>query len=389
VLLALFWFFSIPAVLLGLASWKAGGKHLRAVLAGMQEAAPEWTPPATLIVPVKGREPGLFENIRSLLEQDYPDFELLVTVRSSGDPALEEIGPLLGRGARLVVAGPGRPDTSEKIANLLAAVEQARPESRVLVFADSDGRVEPGWLRAIIAPLSRPNVGVVTGFRWYFPERGGLWPLIRSAWNSSVAGKFGAGPAPFAWGGAMALRRETFRAARVPDHWTGSVSDDYQLTRAVRAAGLEIHFTPRAMVASPGECSGREFLAWAVRQMTITRVYHPRIWRLGLLAHVMYCGAMTAGILVIARGHFWAAPVLLLATVPGMLRGAMRRRAAEAMFPKRAAWLRRYGWAYCWLAAPVTWIWLYTFLASLFRTRIEWRGRVYELLAPTRTRVLE
>ncbi len=353
-----------------------------------------WTPPATLIVPVKGREEGLVENLRSLAEQEYPDFEMLVTVRAGDDPAVGDVAPLLGappagRQIRLVVAGAGPPNTGEKIGNLLAAVAQARPSSQVLAFADSDGHVGPDWLRALVGPLADPGVGAVTGYRWYFPERGGFWPLLRSVWNSTIAGSFGSGAAPFAWGGAMALRRETLHAARVAEFWTGAVSDDYRLTEAVRGAGLPVVYTPRAMVASPGECSASEFLPWAIRQMTITRVYRPGIWWPGLAAHVVYCGAMAAGVLMLAGGSWWAAPMLLLAVAPGMGRGAWRRRAAAAMFPERAAWFGRYGWAYIWLIPLVTWVWLLVFLASLFRRRIEWRGVTYELLSSSETRLLE
>ena len=187
----------------------------------------------------------------------------------------------------------------------------------------------------------------------------------------------------------MALRRETFESARVADFWTGSVSDDYRLTEAIRTAGLGIQFAPRAMVATTGECSASEFLSWAVRQLIITRVYRPALWWLGFLAHLLYCGAMLAGVVVVAGGGLWALPILLLGFVPGMWRGVLRERAARVMFPGRAAWFGRYGWVYAWLTPLATWVWLYVFLASSFRRRIEWRGNIYELRSPSMTRLVE
>lgn len=418
-LLALFWFFSSLAVALGVSSLAAGRRHAKAIEAALQaaalkEATPGWTPKATLIVPVKGLEPGLRENLCSLLNQDYPDYELLIVARDDGDLALDVTRPLLGRPrldqpwldqpgrdqlmpgsrARLIIAGSGPSDTSEKINNLLAAVAAARPESEVLAFADSDGLVSQGWLRALIAPLENPSVGAVTGYRWYFPENGGFWPLVRSVWNSTIAGTFGGGPPPFAWGGAMAVRAETFRNARIAEYWRGSVSDDYRLTQAIRAAGLAIVYSPRAMVASSGvaspgasgeECSAGEFLRWAVRQLTITRVYGPKLFWPTLAAHVVYCGAMATGLVMIGKGGLWATPLLLLAVGPGMWRGRWREQTARLLFPERSAWFSRHGWAYFWLAPFVTWVWLYVLLASLFRRRIEWRGNTYELLSPSKT----
>lgn len=398
-LLALFWSFSSLAAGLGLMSLAAGRRHARAIAASLKTAELKtnqaaWTPKATLIVPVKGSELGLAENLRSLLDQDYPDYETLIVARDEDDPAAVVARALLGQTApgarvRFIIAGPGPSDTGEKINNLVAAVAAACTASEVLAFADSDGRVAGGWLRALVAPLENAPVGASTGYRWYFPENGGFWPLVRSVWNSTIAGNFGAGSPSFAWGGAMAVRRETFQSAGVAKYWRGSVSDDYRLTQAIRAAGLAIVFSPRAMVAS-GEANGQkystgEFLRWAVRQLTITRVYGPKLFWPALGAHVIYCGAMAAGIAAIATGGLWAVPVLPVAVAPGMLRGRWREQTARLLFPDRAAFFDRHGWAYCWLTPFVTWVWLYILLASLFRRRIEWRGNTYDLLGPSRT----
>lgn len=376
----LFWVLAVPAVLAGVSSLRAGRRQLRSAAPG----GLGWTPAVTLIVPVKGQEPGLEENLRSLAAQDYPDYELLVTARDAADPALAVRPP----GARVVIAGAGEARTGEKINNLLAAVAQARPESQVLAFADSDGRVEPAWLRALVAPLEDPAVGASTGYRWYFPETGGWWALLRSSWNAVIAGGFGAGQPSFAWGGAMAMRRETFGSAGVGEYWRGAVSDDYRLTQAVRAAGLDIRFAAGAMVAAPGDSSGREFLSWATRQMIITKVYAPRLWWLGMAAHVMYCGVQALGLVLAVQGRFWTLPVVLATVLPGMWRAELRRRAARLWFPQRAGWLDCHRRAYFWLSLPTTWIWLYTFLASAFTRTIEWRGYRYHLVGPSETRVV-
>ncbi|MBI3666422.1 MAG: glycosyltransferase [Acidobacteria bacterium] len=384
-MLLLFWLLAIPAALLALESLRTGRRHLKFVQDYIARPPVGWAPPATLIVPVKSGEPGLADNFHSLVEQDYPDFELLVAAQSAEDPAVAEIRHLFGQRARLVVSGTEPANTGEKIRNLLAAVAASRPSSAVLAFTDSDGRVERGWLRALVSPLANSSVGAATGYRWYFPQNGGFWSLMRSVWNSTIAGKFGLGSRQFAWGGAMALRREIFEHARVADYWRGAVSDDYRLTQAVRAVGLQIQFVPRAMVVSDDACTAREFLSWAARQMIITRIYRPALWWMGFVAHLWYCGAMVAALLVIAAGNWWAVPVLLLVIVPGMWCGELRRRAAKLMFPNLAGWLGHYGSIYSWLTLPATWIWLLVFLASLFRRTIEWRGNTYVLLGPSQT----
>jgi hypothetical protein len=78
----------------------------------------------------------------------------------------------------------------------------------------------------------------------------------------------------------------------------------------------------------------------------------------------------------------------VVTVVPGMGKGAMRGYAAQLMFPMRQEWLDRFYWAYFWMVPIATWVWLYTFIGSAMTRKIEWRGNVYELIAPDQTRSL-
>ena len=148
---------------------------------------------------------------------------------------------------KVVLAHATDAGSSEKIQNLMAAVRAARKRSRVLAFADSDGRVTSGWLRALVAPLAEPGVGASTGFRWLLPDPPDFWSLMRGVWDAVAAGTLGAGNNRFAWGGAMAIRKEVFFEARVPEFWRGALTDDYTLSQAVHAAGLSIAYAPGAL----------------------------------------------------------------------------------------------------------------------------------------------
>lgn len=385
-LLYVFWFFVVPAGLAALVSVRAGRNYIEYVEAEVREEPPAYTPPVTVFVPVKGVDHDLAGNLLSLARQDYPDFELIVAAWSASDEALRVARTVLEDKVRVVVAGPPPEHTGEKVHNLLAAVGQARPESEVFVFADSDGQVESSWLRSLVAPLEDEELGAATGFRWYFPEEGGFWPLLRSVWDCTIAGAMRANEKNFAWGGATAIRRNTFEQARVPEHWRGTVSDDYRLTAALQEAKLGIRFVPRAMVATAGTCTATEFLRWATRQLVITKVYRRKMWATGFVTHVFYCGAMVASLLLAFTGNPLAWAGFIVTVLPGMGKGAMRGYAAQLMFPGREEWLGRYGWAYFWMVPLATWVWLYAFVASALTRRIEWRGRAYELLSPRQTR---
>ena len=252
--------------------------------------------------------------------------------------------------------------TGEKIQNLLAGVRAARKVSEVLAFADSDGRVARGWLRALVEPLTDTGVGAATGYRWY------SHPAVRSVWNGAIAGGFGPRPCLFAWGGATAIRKETFFAAGVAEAWKSTISDDYRLSGAVRQAGLRIVFAPGAMVRCAGGATTREFFGWARRQLLITRFYAPGVWWLAFAAHFLYCAGMAAVAAACSLGNPRALWVLAGMVVPGMLRAFNTARLYGGRAVLNAL-----------LAPPGTWISLALFAASGFGNTVRWRGRGYVL----------
>jgi cellulose synthase/poly-beta-1,6-N-acetylglucosamine synthase-like glycosyltransferase len=281
--------------------------------------------------------------------------------------------------ARIVLAHGGDPDTAEKVQNLLAAVHAARKRSEVLAFADSDGRPGKQWLRALVAPLSEPGAGAATGYRWFMPDPADFWSLLRAVWDAVAAGALGPGDNPFAWGGAMAIRKDMFYEARVPEFWQGAVSDDYALSEAVHAKKLTISYAPGALTPSVERISMPRFLSWIRRQMSITRVYSPRLWWPGAIAHIFYCAAMAASIGLAIRGYWPALAALGAQLLPGMWKGGHRMQLARRSLPAHESWFRRWGWAHVAFVPLATWAWLVALLSSAFVRTIEWRGRRYEL----------
>src|SRR3989442_10710013 len=126
-----FWFFAAPAVLLALLSLR--GDRARAEYVNRRLRAPDGPlPPATVIVPVKGMDQGLRENLAALASLDYPDYELIVVAHSAADIP----GGVLPPRAKVVLAGGKPSDTGEKIQNLRAAVRAARKRTAIFAFAD-------------------------------------------------------------------------------------------------------------------------------------------------------------------------------------------------------------------------------------------------------------
>jgi cellulose synthase/poly-beta-1,6-N-acetylglucosamine synthase-like glycosyltransferase len=369
-----YWFFVGPALLLALASLR-GERKRAAYVANRLAETPGTLPPASVIVPVKGDDFALRENLAALASLDYPDYELIVVAHSADDIP----GGVLPRKAKIVLAHGGDPNTGEKVQNLQAAVRATRKQSQILAFADSDGLVSKDWLRALAVPLAEPKVGASTGYRWFAPEPPAFWPLLRSVWDAVAFGRLGPGPNSFAWGGAMAIRKETFFEARVFERWKDTVSDDYALSAAVRAAGLTIAFAPGALTPCREPIGALRFFAWIRRQMVITRVYNARLWWPALLAHVFYCGGMAASIAASIRGNRLAEWALIAQLSPGMLKGLNRATLAKAALPQCEAWFKRHIWVHAIWVPLATWVWLIALIASVFGNTIEWRGYRYRL----------
>jgi cellulose synthase/poly-beta-1,6-N-acetylglucosamine synthase-like glycosyltransferase len=154
-----FWFFAGPALALAFLSLRGERKRAAYVAERLRQPCNGPFPPATVIVPVKGDDPGLRENLAALDTQDYPDYELIIAAHSAADIPPGVLPPR----SRVVLAHGGDPETGEKVLNLRAAVGFARKSSQLFAFADSDGRVSRNWLRALAAPLADAAVGASTG----------------------------------------------------------------------------------------------------------------------------------------------------------------------------------------------------------------------------------
>jgi len=370
----LYWIFAAPAILLALLSLRGERRRARLSAARLTRQ-PQTLPPACVIVPVKGQDEGLRENLAALASLDYPGYELMVAARTAMDIPPGVLPPR----ATVVLAHGGNPRASEKVQNLAAAVRAAGVRPQIYAFADSDGRVTPGWLRALVAPLEDPGVGASTGYRWFTPQPASFPTLLRSVWNAAALELLAGDGARFAWGGAMAIRKETFFEIGVPGAWKNAVSDDYALSTAVRRAGLRIAYAPGALVPSRDRLPAWGFLAWARRQMLLTRFYDPALWWLGMAAHTVYCGGMAASLAAAVAGYRPAVWALAAQLLPGMWKGRNRAVHARAALPEYRAWFRRHGWVYALWTPLATWVWLLVLAASAVGSRIRWRGYRYNL----------
>jgi cellulose synthase/poly-beta-1,6-N-acetylglucosamine synthase-like glycosyltransferase len=322
--------------------------------------------------PCKGTDDEFDGNIQSILNQDHPNYTTQFIVESAEDPAYARLQAL---GAGVIVAGRAT-TRGQKVHNLAFAVEHCTELADIYVFCDSDARFPVTWLSRLLAPLAADNV--TTGYRWYAVQRFHFPTLMRSAWNASSVSILGNHNRNFAWGGSTAIYRDTFQRLKILDAWAGSVSDDYSVTRTAQRAGTKIVFVPECLVPSYGECSFGDLLEFTTRQIIITRVYHPALWRVGFAGHIIFTAAFW--ILLFTHPGIWFV-IYALSTAKSWI----RYRAVQAVIPPLV--LSRHGWFYILSSPLVALLYLYNMIASAISTEIVWRQIHYKLVSPNETRV--
>jgi len=209
-------------------------------------ALPKQFPAVTILKPVCGDDPGLYENLVSFCRQDYGGpVQVLIGAHREADPAVAI--------ARRVIADCPQADvalvidgtlggTNFKICNITNMMRSAKHD--VLIIADSDMRVEPHYLATIVAELSQPGVGMVTCLYEGEPA-GGITSALGSAainytFLPSVLVGRQIGTEAGCFGATMAIRRATLDKVGGLPALINQLADDYVLGALVRAAGLKV-----------------------------------------------------------------------------------------------------------------------------------------------------
>ncbi|MBX3075474.1 glycosyltransferase family 2 protein [Candidatus Obscuribacterales bacterium] len=375
----------------------AFARLVRYVEAELARQPGQQLPKASVILPCKGLDPAFRENVEKLLNQDYPDFEVIFAVAQESDPAyahLVELASQSPKPAKVIVAGVAA-QRAQKINNQLHALEQIRSDSDVLVFVDSDVIARPDFLSRLVEPLTEDGVGVTTGYRFYIASPTNCAAILRSLWNRVTAWEMANPKFAFAWGGAMAIRKSVFTEAGVRDAWDKAADDDLSLTTSVKKLGLTVRFVPQCLVASDGDAPFGEIMEWTNRQLILTKVYYPELWKraiarasfmlVWLVLMLIATGSWLvtqepAGLIAIAAG-FTIVPVEVFFLLKA-------RKLWQKILLDHSDHLTESLLASC-MAIPLAHAVLpFMTLASLLTNRIQWRGVTYELKSPTETLVI-
>ncbi|NJK29605.1 MAG: glycosyltransferase [Acaryochloris sp. RU_4_1] len=124
---------------------------------------PGFHPPVTILKPLCGIEINTYNNLASFCCQDYPQYQVIFSIRTATDPSVPIVRELMQAFPEVdisLVICDRTIGTNLKVSNLANAIEKAK--HGILVLADCDILVRPHYLQQIVQPLSHPQVGVVT-----------------------------------------------------------------------------------------------------------------------------------------------------------------------------------------------------------------------------------
>jgi chlorobactene glucosyltransferase len=202
-------------------------------------------PMVSILVPARNEEKNIVLCIRSLLAQDYPEFEVLVLDDDSTDGTRLLLEQMAKSHARLKILS-GTPSQGAQLGKTWACVQLTRAaQGDLLFFTDADTFHATQCLRAIVAALSGEQADLLSGFprqelhtwterllvpffSWAVLCFNPLWLAYRlrlPALSSAV-------------GQVMIFRREALEAIGGYESLGSSIVEDLELAKKIKAAGL-------------------------------------------------------------------------------------------------------------------------------------------------------
>lgn len=336
-------------------------------------------PPVSVLRPLAGADEGLEENLRSYFLQDYPELEVLAAVRTPDDPAaaiFEWVRAQFPRvPARLIVTGEP-PYPNAKVFSLQAMFRQARYD--LLVMADSDTRVGPGFLRAVAGEFADPRLGIATCPYRAIPGRS-FWSRLEALGMNTdfLAGLLVARMlegVKFAVGPTIVARRQALEAIGGFERLREYLAEDFVMGKLAAEAGWRVILSRVRIEHRIGSQALRANFRHRLRWSRSTRRSRP--W--GYLGQ-LFTYPLPAALLLLACAPSWW-PAALAAV-------AMRAAAAWATAGQvlRDPLTARYGFL-----LPVEDLLSFCFwVAGFFGDEIRWRGRRYRLMGDGRFELLE
>jgi ceramide glucosyltransferase len=249
----------------------------RAYMRSLRQPLPAFFPAVSILKPVKGVDPEMYEAFASHCRQDYPgEYEILFGAGSIDDPAVALVEQLQRefpqQQIRLTIC-PEVLGANRKVSNLVKMAAEARYEA--LLINDSDIRVTPHYLRHVLPAFALPNakgkkVGMVTAL-----YRGHSHSTLGSRLEAlGISTDFMPGALTARWmenglrfglGSTLAVTRAALDAIGGLLPLVNYLADDYELGARIYHAGYCVELAREVVETSVPAYTFSQFLAHQLR----------------------------------------------------------------------------------------------------------------------------
>lgn len=326
-------------------------------------------PPVTIFKPLCGAEPGLYENLHAFFRLDYPVYQLIFGARRADDPALDLVARLIREfpNRDVVVVRDGRIHGANlKVSNLINMAAAARHE--VWVLSDSDISVTSADLRALVASLAAPGVGVATSLYRAAPvDRGLVCRLaalhIEDWFLPSVLVARALGKRDFCLGAMIAFRRDALAGVGGFAALKNQLADDYRLGQRIARASGKVALIERPVETTVSETTWHALVRHELRWARTIASVEP-------LSFLFSCLQHTITMSLIAGAMLWGAGLGPAALGSAAMLGSGARLGLHAMINRRLGRTGAQGWLVPLRDVLSFAIWS----ASFFGRSVEWRG---------------
>ena len=271
-------------------------------------------PDVTILKPVCGNDGNLYENLATFCRQDYPNFQIIFSVRDQ-DTGISIIEQIIHDFPELdiqLVVCDRIIGTNLKVSNLANAAVYAKHS--ILVLADSDVRVGSDYLMRIIQPFQNQNVGVVTCL--YRSSAQG-WVTIIEALRQTTEFSTGVlvsnkleGGIKYAFGQTIVIRKQVLTAIGGLEAIADYLADDFQLGYLPAQAGYRVLLSDYIVEHELNTSNLFDAIKQQIRWACCIRV--SRSW--GYLGLIFTYGIPTSLLLVAFTGGSILSWVVLLVT---------------------------------------------------------------------------
>jgi len=337
---------------------------------GRTDTPRNFTPPVSLLKPVRGMDFATYENYESFCRQDYPDYEILFAVNEATDPSVPLIHRLIsefpGRRIRLLI-GAENLGANRKVNKLARLSHEAQHE--LLALTDGDVRVGPNYLREVVAPFVEENTGAVTSFYRGIAEKN-LGAELEAIGASSdfFGGVLMADLTEginFALGASIVTTKRWLAKIGGFESIAGMLADDYELGVRIAEAGGRVLLSREAVWTMYPAQTAKKFWDHQLRWARTVRLCRP----LSYFGLIFTLGLPWAVLAAIVAPTKWVAAAYLAGYL--LLRHVMAW--TVGVWGVRDDVLRRKLWLVPLRDALYSLIWLASFVSN----RIVWGGQEY------------